>query len=41
MGHGFVTRGNPDNEKEKRGMIRAKNAQENWMRKWLHGDKLW
>lgn len=35
--HAFATRGNPEDEKEKRAMIRGKNAQVAWMREWLHG----
>jgi len=35
--HGFATRGNPNDEKEKRAMVRGKNAQVAWMREWLHG----
>lgn len=36
--HSFATRGNLDDEKEKRAMVRAKRAQVAWMREWLHGD---
>lgn len=39
--HAFVTRGNPDNEKELLGMVRAKRAQVGWMREWLHGEGKW
>ena len=39
--HSFATRGNPDDPKERRAMVRAKNAQVAWMREWLHGEKLW
>lgn len=39
--HSFATRGNPDDEKERRGLIRAKNAMCAWMREWLHGEKIW
>ncbi|KAN0096722.1 alpha/beta-hydrolase [Hyaloscypha variabilis] len=35
--HGFATRGNPDDEKERRAMVRGKNVQVAWMREWLHG----
>jgi dienelactone hydrolase len=35
--HAFATRGNPDDEKEMRAMVRGKNAQVAWMREWLHG----
>lgn len=35
--HAFATRGNPEDEKEKRAMVRGKNAQVAWMREWLHG----
>lgn len=39
--HSFATRGNPENEKERRGMVRAKNAMVAWMREWLHGERIW
>lgn len=35
--HSFATRGNPNDEKERRAMVRGKNAQVAWMREWLHG----
>jgi dienelactone hydrolase len=34
--HAFATRGNLNDEKEKRAMVRGKNAQVAWMREWLH-----
>jgi dienelactone hydrolase len=39
--HAFATRGNLDDEKEKRAMLRAKRAQVGWMREWLHGEEGW
>jgi dienelactone hydrolase len=36
--HSFSTRGDPENEREKRSLVRAKNASVNWMKEWLHGD---
>jgi dienelactone hydrolase len=36
--HAFATRGNPGDEKERRAMVRAKNAQVAWMKEWLHED---
>lgn len=38
--HAFTTRGNPEDTKELRAMVRGKNAQVNWMKEWLHGDKM-
>lgn len=38
--HAFCTRGNPKDMKELRAMVRGKNAQVNWMKEWLHGDKM-
>lgn len=39
--HSFCTRGNPDDEKERRAMVRAKRSQAWWAREWLHGDAEW
>lgn len=39
--HSFCTRGNPDDEKERLAMVRAKRVQVAWMREWLHGDGKW
>lgn len=39
--HSFATRGNPDDEKERLAMVRAKRAQVFWMKEWLHGDGKW
>jgi dienelactone hydrolase len=39
--HSFATRGNLEDEKEKRAMLRAKRAQVGWMREWLHGEEGW
>jgi dienelactone hydrolase len=36
LSHGFATRGNPDDEDERAGMERAKNAAVLWFRQWLH-----
>jgi dienelactone hydrolase len=35
--HVFATRENPNDEKERRAMVRGKNVQVAWMREWLHG----
>jgi dienelactone hydrolase len=35
--HAFATRGNPNDEKERRAMVRGKIAQVAWMREWLDG----
>jgi len=34
--HGFATRGDLDNEAERRGLERAKDAAVSWFREWLH-----
>ncbi|KEF55481.1 esterase/lipase [Exophiala aquamarina CBS 119918] len=34
--HGFATRGDPKVDKERDGMLRAKNAAVLWFRQWLH-----
>ena len=34
--HGFATRGNLDDEKELKAMVRAKNSAVNWFQQWLH-----
>lgn len=39
--HSFCTRGNPEDEREKRAMVRAKRAQVEWVKEWLHGDAGW
>lgn len=33
--HGFATRGDPENDAERKGMERAKNAAVHWFRQWL------
>lgn len=34
--HAFATRGNLEDERERRAMVRCKRAQIGWMREWLH-----
>ncbi|KAF2102786.1 dienelactone hydrolase family protein [Rhizodiscina lignyota] len=41
VSHAFATRGNPKDVKERRAMVRAKNAQVSWMKEWLHGEAIW
>ncbi|KAJ4301065.1 hypothetical protein N0V90_003155 [Kalmusia sp. IMI 367209] len=39
--HSFATRGNLEDEKERRAMLRGKRAQVAWMKEWLHGEDGW
>ena len=38
--HGFSTRGDPKVDKERRSMLRCKNAQVSWMKEWVYEAKL-
>ena len=39
--HGFASRGNPDDVKDQRAMVRAKNVMVGWMKEWFHGGLQW